>query len=153
MTDLENVRELGIDIDATYSWSVGASMERFVRGLADRRLLGARCPKCSRVLVPPRKVCERCFVETDEWVEVGPGGTVVSFTVGEVELDGKAGGFKDLDVPVVTGLIKPDGADTAFVHVIGEADPREVACSMRVEAVWADEAGGALSDLRYFKPL
>lgn len=152
MTDSGDVRELSIDIDASYNWSVGARMERFIRGLGERKLLGIRCPECRRVFVPPRKICERCFAETDDWVEVGPGGTVLSFTVGHVELDEKAGGLVDLDEPRVYGLIKPDGADTSFVHRIGEAEPGEVSGSMRVEAVWADPTAGTLSDLLYFKP-
>lgn len=152
MPDSGKVRELRIDIDAAFNWSVGAHMERFIRGLGERKLLGVRCPKCERVLVPPRKICERCFAETDEWVEVGPQAAVETFTIGYVKVD-KAGGLKDLDEPQAYGLIKPDGADTSFVHRIVVADPVEVVDSMRVEAVWMDRPVGDLSDLEYFKPV
>lgn len=152
MPDAGNVRELGIDMDATFNWSVGGHMEKFIRGFKERKIYGVRCPACEKVRVPPRLVCERCFAETSEWVELGQEGTVESYTVGRVNVDGKSGGLVDRDPPEIIALIRPDGADTAIVHRIAEAVPEQVDIHMRVRAVWAEDTCGDLADLLYFRP-
>lgn len=153
MLDPDNVKELKIDIDASFHWSVGGHMETFIKGLADRKLWGSRCPNCKRVMVPPRKICDRCFCETSEFLEVGPAGTVMSFTVGHVEVNRKDGGLEEVEEPEVYALIKPDGADTSFVHRLVGAEPELVSTSMKVTAVWSESPDGDLSDLRYFEPV
>ena len=152
MPELKNARELQIPMDATYRWSVGACMERFFEGLASRSLVGISCPSCGRVYVPPRMICESCFVETSGWRELGGGGSVEGFTVAHVGVDGAAGGLRDLDEPEIIALIRPDGADSAFVHRVREARPEDMRAGMKVEAVWAAEPAGDLSDILYFRP-
>jgi uncharacterized OB-fold protein len=153
MQDPGGARELRIDADAQYNWSVGARMERFIRGLGERKLLGIRCPSCNRVFIPPRMICGKCFEQTEEWVEVGPEGTVEGYTVGYVSVDDDAGGLRSLSEPEVVALVKPDGADSSMVHRIGGAGPDEIEVSMRVKAVWADKTAGDLADLVCFGPV
>jgi len=38
--------------------------------LKEKKFLGKKCPKCLKVLVPPRKTCPYCFVETGDWVDL-----------------------------------------------------------------------------------
>src|SRR5258708_5279918 len=52
-----------------------------LRGLAEGRIEGRHCPGCGMVWLPPRGYCERCFVATDRWVEVGPEGSLEAFTI------------------------------------------------------------------------
>ncbi|MEM2031014.1 MAG: zinc ribbon domain-containing protein, partial [Archaeoglobaceae archaeon] len=59
----------------------GVHATKFFEGLKNKKIFGVRCPKCKRVLVPPRAFCERCFVETDEWVEVKDEGVVETLSV------------------------------------------------------------------------
>ena len=153
MRDIEGVVELSLPMDASYNWSVGAYMERFFGGFEQRKFLGIRCPDCGKVFVPPRMICEDCFTETEEWLELGDEGTVEAYTVGYVAVDVKAGGLTELDTPEIIALIKPDGADTCLIHRIAEAEPLDIEVSMRVRAVWAEDAKGELADLRYFKPV
>jgi uncharacterized OB-fold protein len=150
--DIEGIVELSLPMDASYNWSVGAYMERFFGGFKDKKLLGIKCLACGKVFVPPRMICEDCFAETEEWLELGEEGTVEGYTVGYVKVDEKIGGLTDLDEPEIIALIKPEGADTCLIHRISEAKPSDIKVSMRVQAVWAEEAKGELSDLRYFKP-
>ena len=152
MSDLENTVELTIPMDAEFHWPVGSYMERFFAGLGERKLLGVRCPGCGRVFVPPRMICERCFAETEEWVEVGPKATAVSFTVASVEVDPKTGGLRDLDKPEVLALVKPDGADSAFVHRVLEAEPGDMREGMALEPVWSAQPSGDLDGLLGFRP-
>ena len=152
MSDLENTVELTIPMDAEFHWSVGSYMERFFAGLGEHKLLGIRCPGCGRVFVPPRMICERCFAETEEWVEVGPAAVAVSFTVAGVEVDPKSGGLRDLEEPAILALIKPDGADSAFVHRVLEAGPGDMREGMALEPVWSPQPAGDLSGLLGFRP-
>ena len=51
------------------------------------------------------------------------------------------------------GIIKLKGADTGFLHLLGEFAEGELASGMTVEAVFADEREGSMLDVRYFRPL
>ena len=152
MQDIEGVVELSLPMDASFNWSVGAHMERFFGGFKQKKFLGIKCPACGKVFVPPRMICEDCFAETDEWLELGDGGTVEGYTVAYVKVDEKTGGLAELDKPEIIALIKPEGADTCLIHRIAEAEPLDIEVSMRVRAVWVEETKGELADLSYFKP-
>src|SRR5713226_7865608 len=64
-----------------YDYSAGPIVGHFLRGLAQARIEGRRCPRCAMVWMPPRAYCERCFVATDAWVPVGPEGALEAFTI------------------------------------------------------------------------
>lgn len=132
-----------------YRWAAGRHATRFYQEIAERRkLFGTRCPQCGRVLFPARKACSRCFADTDEWVEVGPGGVVKSFTV----VHYAEPSIQPLPPLLAYGLIQLDGADTAFIHLIAEVELSHIRTGMRVEAVFADEPKGTILDIKYFKP-
>jgi hypothetical protein len=109
----------------------------YLRGLAQRRLLGQRCGVCGQVYVPPRGTCPADGVPTHEEVELSPSGTVTTFCIVNVGYPGqKAQGFTP---PYVAAAILLDGADIAFGHLVLGCDPGEVRMGMRVRAVWGDE--------------
>ena len=54
---------------------------------------------------------------------------------------------------VVYALINLDGANTGFLHLLGDVDPDSVKEGMRVEAVFAEERKGSPLDIAYFRPL
>ena len=54
--------------------------------------------------------------------------------------------------PVVFGLIRLDGADTALLHFLEEVDPERVRIGMRVEARFAEERTGGIGDIACFRP-
>jgi len=148
-----DIKELKTTINAEYNWSVGACMERFFRELKNRKLTGVQCAACKKVYVPPRMICEYCFAETKDWVEVGPSGTIRSYTYGNVSVDTDVGGLKNQDEPAIIALIQLDKADSCIVHRIKEIDIADLKVDMRVEVVWADETAGKLADINYFKPV
>ncbi len=133
-----------------YSWAAGAHATRFYREIAEhRRIMGTRCPRCGRVLVPARKSCSRCFQDTTEWVEVGPIGVVTSFTI----VHYSEPQIQPMKPPFAIALIRLDGADTALLHLLGEVELSKIRTGMRVEPVFADEPKGHILDIRYFKPV
>ena len=44
------------------------------------RLLGSKCPKCGEQFFPRRVVCAKCMAAGTENVELGPRGTLYSYT-------------------------------------------------------------------------
>jgi len=139
-----------VPLTFVYNYRVGASMERYLQGLAERKILGVRCPGCGRVLVPPRSACGRCAARPDEWVEVGPAGTLETFTVAHVTVE--KGEVRDLDAPVIVGMIRLDGADSLLTARVRGVPHAECRVGRRVRAVWKEAPAGNLHDLVGFEP-
>jgi len=106
----------------------------YLRGLAERRLLGQRCGVCGQVYVPPRGTCPADGVPTREEVELSESGTVTTFCIVNVGYPGQK-----VTPPYVAAQILLDGADIAFGHLVLGCDASEVRMGMRVKAVWGDE--------------
>jgi len=106
----------------------------YLRGLAERRLLGQRCGVCGQVYVPPRGTCPADGVPTSEEVELSESGTVTTFCIVNVGYPGQK-----VTPPYVAAQILLDGADIAFGHLVLGCDASEVRMGMRVKAVWGDE--------------
>jgi uncharacterized OB-fold protein len=131
-----------------HRYTPGVAGTAFFTALKQGRFVGARCESCGITYVPARLFCERCFAgPLDPDVKVGPEGTVESFTVGDVGLDGER-----YDEPRALGLIRLDGADTVLVHYI--VDTEHLMIGERVEPVFlpARQRTGSMLDLRGFRP-
>jgi uncharacterized OB-fold protein len=48
-----------------------------------------------------------------------------------------------------------DGADTGFVHMLGEVDPEQLKEGIKVEAIFKvkEERQASILDIKYFKPV
>jgi len=135
-------------IQIHYEWTAGIAGSRFFQELRDhKRIMGTKCPRCNRVMVPPRIFCEECFIDAPEWVEVSSGGELVTFGESYLGTDGAM-----LEKPWILGIVKLDGTDGGLVHFIGEAEPKDLKLGMRMEAVFNDKRNGNILDIRYFRP-
>lgn len=140
------VYESGINVP--YSWWAGETAGRFFEGLRDEGIIrGTRCVSCGRVHVPPRKSCPKCFHSGTEWVELSGEGVLQTFTVVRRQLAAVR-----QPVPVVFGLIRLDGADTALLHRIGEVPADAVRIGMRVRVKFAETRCGNIQDIACFIP-
>jgi len=147
-SDAENMVHAG-RIKVPYTWQAGETASHYFTRLRDeKKILGKHCPKCDKVLVPPRKNCPFCTVLTDKWVELSGQGAVDTFTI--VRRDEP---IQRMKPPFAYALIKLDGADTGFLHVLGEVDLESIQEGMRVEAVFAEERIGSPLDIAYFRPI
>ena len=136
-------------IKVPYSWQAGETASYFLTQLRDeKKIWGKNCPKCEKALIPPRKTCPFCFVQTEEWVQVADEGTVETFTV--VERDTF---IPPLKPPFAYAVIRLDRADTGLVHLLSEVEPKDIKEGMRVKAVFAEERTGSIMDIAYFKPV
>jgi len=134
-----------------YNFAAGKVSSHFFIELRDnKKLLGIKCPKCARVMMPPRGFCERCFVKADEWIEVGPEGTIEAFTITMEKWPGNP------DPPFAVAYVKLDGADTAMMnYVIGldfsdlEETAKKLQIGSRVKASFKEEREGKVTDFEY----
>jgi uncharacterized protein len=117
----------------SYVHTASPAESAYLRGLADRRILGQRCGVCGQVYVPPRGTCPADGVPTQEEVELPDTGTVTTFCVVNVGYPGQR-----VTPPYVAAAVLLDGADIAFQHLVLGCEPREVRMGLRVRAVWSD---------------
>ncbi|WP_232343886.1 Zn-ribbon domain-containing OB-fold protein [Actinoplanes awajinensis] len=146
--DGEPVTIMTTPIRLSYTHTTSEDESRYLRALAEGRLLGQRCPVCRKVYVPPR-VCPADGVPTEEEVTVRDHGTVTTFCVVNVPFAGQR-----LDPPYVVAQILLDGADIPIPHLILGLPADRVRMGMRVAAVWRDPASWTTSpeNIEHFRP-
>jgi uncharacterized OB-fold protein len=132
-----------------YTHSASAEETRYLRGLAEGRLLGQRCPACQKVYIPPRGACPIDGVPTVDEVELPDRGTVTTFCIVNVPFLGQR-----IQPPYVAAYILLDGADIAFQHLVLGCDAAEVRMGMRVKAAWRprEEWQTSLANIGHFEP-
>jgi uncharacterized OB-fold protein len=99
------------------------------------------------VIVPPTEYDPETGEETTDIVDVGPEGTVTSWSWVP-----KPRPKHPLTEPFAWILVRFDGADTSFLHVLPAAESAQVATGMRVrpEFAPAGERVGHVNDIRHF---
>ena len=147
MTDTSTVISTPIRLD--YTFTAGRAQSRFLRGLAQGKLVGQRCPSCRKVYIPPRGSCPTCAVPPQEEVQVADRGTVTTFCIVNIPFPGQA-----IKPPFVAASVLLDGADIAIFHLLQEVDAAGARMGMRVEAVWVPrgELRPSMESVRYFRP-
>ncbi len=135
-----------LEISFDYTRSLGPTLGAFVTALAGRRILGARASD-GRVHAPPFEYDPGTGEPPAELVEVGPAGTVVSWTWTDRPLDGQP-----LARPFGWALIRLDGADTAMLHAVDANSADRMRTGMRVRPRWAGRAGSGITDIACFEP-
>jgi uncharacterized OB-fold protein len=110
----------------------------FWQGLADGRLLGARCRACGEIADFPRGFCPSCWSDDVEDVELSGRATVYSYSVVHVN---PVPPFADL-VPYVAALVDLEEGPRLATRLV-DIDPESVSIGMavtaRFEAVDEDE--------------
>ena len=130
-----------------YTRSIGPALSRYFSGLRDGKIVGVRLTD-GRVMVPPTEYDPMTAAAIDDYVEVGPAGTVTAWTW----VDDPRPGKHHLGRPFAFALVQPDGADTAMVHVV-DAAQETIAVGMRVQPRWRAERVGYVTDLDAWVPL
>ena len=132
-----------------YRHSASLEESRYLRGLAEGRLLGQRCPECAKVYIPPRGACPTDGVPTREEVELADTGTVTTFCIVNVPFLGQR-----ITPPYVSAYVLLDGADIPLMHLVLGCAADEVRMGMRVKAQWRprEEWDTTLRNIDHFRP-
>jgi uncharacterized OB-fold protein len=136
-------------IHLSYQHSTSPEETRYLRGLAEGRLLGQRCPECGKVYLPPRGACPTDGVPTTDEVELSNKGTITTFCIVNVPFAGQK-----IAPPYVAAYVLIDGADIPILHLILGLPADEVHMGMRVAAVWRprEEWGPTPQNIDHFAP-
>lgn len=145
----EPVEGIVTPIHLSYRHSASPEESRYLRGLAEGRLLGQRCPRCEKVYIPPRGACPTDGVPTAEEVELPDSGIVTTFCVVNVPFMGQR-----ITPPYVAAYILLDGADIPFLHLVLGCPADEVRMGMRVAASWKprEQWWTSLENIDHFEP-
>ncbi|MGN0062644.1 MAG: Zn-ribbon domain-containing OB-fold protein [Nocardioides sp.] len=135
-----------ISVAFDYTRSTGPVLGRFLTGLRDGVVIGGRTSR-NEVLVPPAEFDPVTHEPTTDFVEVGPGGTVLSWTWVSEPVAGQP-----FDRPFAWALVQFDGADGPLLHALDAASAEDVSTGMRVSVRWADERVGAITDIACLVP-
>ena len=134
-------------LEYPYRRSVGPVLGRFFTALRDRKLVGVKT-KRGRVLAPPAEYDpETGAAVSDEFVDVGPGGVVTTWS-----WVSRPRAKQPLDRPFAWALIRLDGADTAMLHAVDAGEPSRMRTGMRVVPRWRAERDGHIRDIECFTP-
>ena len=135
-----------LEIEFDYTRSLGPVLSQFMTALADRRILGARGAD-GRVHAPPFEYDPVSSDPPGELTEVGPEGTVVSWSWMPEPLEGQP-----LTEPFAWALIRLDGADTAMLHAVDAGSAAAMRTGLRVRPRWAASRVGSIRDIACFEP-
>lgn len=147
--DVDDISMITTPVQLHYMHSASPEESLYLRGLAEGRLLGQRCPACNKVYIPPRGACPTDGVPTEDEIELPDRGIVTTFCIVNVPFLGQR-----IKPPYVAAYILLDGADIAFLHLVLGCAAEEVRMGMRVEAAWKprDQWGTTLENIDHFRP-
>ena len=129
-----------------YKRSLGPVVGAFMTALTEKRILGIR--NGDAVLVPPMEWDPATGAELPhDFVEVGPAGTVESWTWVPVPSE-----QHPLDHPFAFAMIRLDGATTPLLHAVDAGSPGAMADGARVAPRWRGTRVGRIDDIVCFVP-
>ncbi len=144
----EPVTGINTPIRLEYDINAGEAAGKYLRGLAEHKILGARAEDSDQVYVPPRGSDPTSGAPTTIEVEVADTGTVTTFCV--VNIPGLSDSAPE--IPYVCAQILLDGGNTPWFGLIQGLPAEEVRMGLRVHAIWAEELKADASNIKWFEP-
>lgn len=135
------------DMPVSNRYTFGIAGERFFRAIKDEgRILGTLCANCEHTYVPAALFCEKCLDKTDDWVDVGTIGEVVTFTHLYIDIHNSF-----LEEPETIAFIK--FGDGGLIHKLVADDPSNLAIGMKAEAIFKpiEDREGSILDIKHFR--
>ncbi|KKL94239.1 hypothetical protein LCGC14_1866670 [marine sediment metagenome] len=130
------------EIDYIHSYAQDSA---FFAGLANKKLLGSKCTKCSYIFATPRSHCMECGAKT-EWYELPKQGEIHTFTTcyfgGEAFLK---------ETPFTLILVEFEGVNTLFLSRLVGVKPENVKIGMKIKARFLRNSKFKSTDV-YFVP-
>lgn len=129
--------------------TAGRTYSAFLRQLAERKIVGSRCPECRKVYVATRGACPTCGVPTTESVPLAETGTVTTFCIVNIPFANMA-----FPPPYAAAAVLLDGADVPIFHLVRGVDVDQVRMGLRVRAVWVpnEQLAPTLESIQWFEP-
>jgi uncharacterized OB-fold protein len=146
----EPIRAIVTPVRLEYDVTAGKAATLFLRGLAQKKIIGARSGPGQPVLVPPRGADPRTSELAAEAVEVEDTGTVVTYSIIRVPSENIK-----FELPYACVNVLLDGASIGFFHVLQNCPLEDVRIGMRVRAKWVDDDKLApnVGSIAHFEPI
>ena len=146
MAERTEVLRAPLVIEYPFSRTTGPVIGAFLTGLREQVIVGTKA-KDGRVLVPPMEYDPATGEALTEVVEVGPGGTVTTYSWVT-----RPSPKHPVDRPFAWALIKIDGAESALLHAVDAGDVGNMSIGMHVVPRWREEREGHINDIECFVP-
>ncbi len=130
------------EIDYIHSYAQDSA---FFAGLANKKLLGSKCTKCSYIFATPRSHCMECGAKT-EWYELPKQGEVHTFTTCYF---GSEAFLKE--TPFTLILVEFEGVNTLFLSRLVGVKPENAKIGMKIKAQFLRNSKFKSTDV-YFVP-
>ena len=139
------------DVEQIFHYSAGRFLNRFLTEMRDNaKIVGVKCPKCGIVYAPPKEVCDPCYAEMTEPVEVGPEGTIRNFTILRAAFVDPETGVQR-PVPYAFGNVQLDGSGSLIQNYLVADDDSKIKVGTRVEIEFHEERTGNMRDIKCFR--
>ncbi len=57
------------------------TIEQFYKFMQQSKLMAGKCTKCGKIHLPPRPLCDNCYSQEFEWLEISGKGTLLTYTI------------------------------------------------------------------------
>jgi uncharacterized protein len=136
----------GFRLGYPYDRTVGPTLSRFFRGLAECRIEGT-VGSDGRVYVPPAEFDPVTGDALTEWRTCASVGSVETWS-----WQSEPGDHHRIGRPFAWALIRLDGADVPMLATVDAMSPDAMTTGMRVSVRWATERVGSIHDISCFVP-
>ena len=144
----EPVTGITVPIRLEYEINAGRAPSKYLRGIAEGKLIGQKAVGSDQVYLPPRGSDPTSGAPTEIEVEVSQNGTVTTFCITNIP------GLSESapEVPFAAAQILLDGANTPYLGLIQGIPVDEVRMGLRVRAVWDENLRPDARCLKWFEP-
>jgi uncharacterized protein len=57
------------------------TIEQFYKFIQQGKLMGGKCLNCGKIHLPPRPICDNCYSQQFEWVNISGRGNLLTYTI------------------------------------------------------------------------
>ncbi len=146
--ETEPVTGITVPIRLEYEINAGRAPSKYLRGIAEGKLIGQKAVGSDQVYLPPRGSDPTSGEPTEIEVEVSQNGTVTTFCITNIP------GLSESapEVPFAAAQILLDGANTPYLGLIQGIPVDDVRMGLRVKAVWDENLRPDARCLKWFEP-
>jgi len=118
--------------------------DSFYKFLADKKLIGSRCKKCHALYLPPHPICQKCYSNDMEWVEMKGSGKLAAFTAISVGPTCTIAEGYGRNNPYLVGIVKMDEGPKICgrIHGIDAKNPERIKVGTTVEVEFPVQVEG-----------
>ena len=144
----EPVTGITVPIRLEYEINAGVAPSKYLRGIAEGKLMGQKAVGSDKVYLPPRGSDPTSGAPTEIEVEVSQNGTVTTYCITNIP------GLSESapEVPYIAAQILLDGANTPYLALVQGIAVGDVRMGLRVKAVWDENLRPDARCLKWFEP-